>query len=161
CDLRNIPALKQAIAQASATLGDIEVLVNNAGNDQRHATLQVDETQWHNILADNLDHYFFAAQAVLPSMVKNRAGSIINMSSNCFLVATNDEYIGYMTAKAAIIGLGRALAKQYGQYNIRVNNVLPGWVMTQKQVEKWLTPQAETELLTSQMLKEKLYPEDV
>lgn len=161
CNLQDIPTLKNAISQASTQLGDISVLVNNAGNDTRHPTLTVTEAEWRSILADNLDHYFFTAQATLPNMIKNRRGSIINISSNCFLITPEDEYIGYATAKAAIVGMSRMLAKQYGHYDIRVNCLLPGWVMTQRQLEKWLTPEAEKALLESQCLKEKLYPEDI
>ncbi len=161
CDLREIPALKNAIVKAANTLGDISVLVNNAGNDERHPTLEVTEERWRMALADNLDHYFFATQAVLPNMIKNRDGAIINLSSNCFISTPADEYIGYLTAKAAIMGMSRALAKQYGPSNIRVNCLMPGWVMTQRQLEKWLTPQAEADLLNAQSMKEKLYPEDI
>lgn len=161
CDLRNITSLKNAIAEASQQLGDISVLVNNAGNDERHATLEVTESQWSLILADNLNHYFFAAQSVLPNMIKNNSGSIINISSNCFLITPDDEYIGYATAKAAIVGMSRMLAKQYGSYNIRVNCLLPGWVMTQRQLEKWLTKESEEALLKSQSLKKKLFPDDI
>ncbi len=161
CNLRDISDLKAAIAQVTEELGDISVLVNNAGNDERHPTLKVTETAWRGTLADNLDHYFFAAQAVLPNMMKNRQGSIINLSSNCFLVTPDDEYIGYVTAKAAIMGMSRALARQYGPYNIRVNCLMPGWVMTQRQVEQWLTSEAEEKLLESQALKKKLFPEDI
>lgn len=161
CDLKEIPALKNAIAKATEQLGDISILVNNAGNDERHPTLEVTEERWRTALADNLDHYFFAAQAVLPNMMKNRYGSIINLSSNCFISTPPDEYIGYLTAKSAIMGMSRALARQYGPYKIRVNCLMPGWVMTQRQLEKWLTPQAEEDLLNAQAMKEKLYPDDI
>jgi NAD(P)-dependent dehydrogenase (short-subunit alcohol dehydrogenase family) len=161
CDLRQIPTLKKAIAQVTAELGDISVLVNNAGHDERCPTLEISEEQWRDALASNLDHYFFAAQAVLPNMMKNQEGSIINLSSNCFLSTPPDEYIGYLTSKAAIMGMSRALAKQYGPYKIRVNCLMPGWVMTQRQLEKWFTPEAEVDLLNAQALKEKLYPEDI
>lgn len=160
CDLSNSTELKAAIAQVANSLGEIEVLINNAGNDERHETLSLTEQQWHDIQANNLNHQFFAAQAVLPGMIKRGGGSIINMSSNCFLCAT-DHYIGYATAKAAIIGLTHSLAKEFGIYNIRVNSLLPGWVMTQKQIDQWLTPEAEIELLKNQALKQKLMPDDI
>jgi NAD(P)-dependent dehydrogenase (short-subunit alcohol dehydrogenase family) len=161
CDLRDVAALKAAVHQAIQQLGGIGVLVNNAGSDERHRTLELTESQWRNILATNLDQQFFTAQAVIPAMIKMGGGSIINLGSNCFILAQNDDYIGYMTAKAAIIGLTRGLAKEFGPQRIRVNSILPGWVMTKRQVEKWLTKQAEEELLKTQALKEKLIPDDI
>lgn len=161
CDLRDITALKNAIAHLEKEIGDIEVLVNNAASDERCKTLELTEAGWQQSMALNLNHQFFAAQAVLPSMIKRRAGSIINLSSNCFLLAQGEDYPAYMTAKAAIVGLTRALAKEFGHYRIRVNSVSPGWVMTPRQIEKWLTPQAETDLLKTQSLKEKLKPDDI
>lgn len=160
CDLSDISQLKTVITEVIASMGNIAVLINNAGNDERHETLQLDEKQWRDIQAINLDQQFFAAQSVLPGMIKNGGGAIINMSSVCFLSAT-DHYIGYSAAKAAIIGLTHSLAKEFGAYNIRVNSILPGWVMTTKQVERWLTPEAEVELLNAQSLKQKLMPEDI
>lgn len=161
CDLTNIPQLKKVLAEIITTFGSIAVLVNNAGNDERHDTLTLREEQWRAIQAINLDQQFFAAQAVIPSMINNGGGVIINLSSNCFLCATDRYYIGYSTAKAAIIGLTHSLAKEFGADNIRVNSLLPGWVMTARQIERWLTPEAETELLKSQALKQKLQPEDI
>lgn len=161
CDLQDITALNHAIAQAIMQLGDIAVLINNAANDTRCKTLDITESKWRDSMAQNLDHQFFAAQAVLPGMIKNRSGSIINLSSNCFLLGQVEDYPSYMTAKAAVIGLTRALAREFGHYNIRVNSISPGWVMTQRQIEKWLTPQAEEELLKTQSLKEKIYPDDI
>jgi len=161
CDLRDIASLKNIITKINDSFGAIQVLVNNAGSDERHHTLDITEVQWREIMAVNLDHQFFAAQAVVPGMIAAGGGSIINMSSNTFLLAQNDDYIGYMTAKAAIVGLTRGLAKEFGAHKIRVNSILPGWVMTQRQIEKWLTKEAEVELLKTQALKEKLIPEDV
>ena len=160
CDLSNISQLKTVISEIIARMGNIAVLINNAGNDQRHETLELDEKQWRDIQAINLDQQFFAAQSVIPGMINNGGGAIINMSSVCFLRATA-HYIGYSTAKAAIIGLTHSLAKEFGIYNIRVNSLLPGWVMTPKQIERWLTPEAEAEWLQGQSLKQKIMPEDI
>lgn len=161
CDLRDVAALQQAIDHANATLGGIKALVNNAASDERHHSLELTPAQWRNLMSVNLDHQFFAAQSVIPTMIKQGGGSIINLSSNCFILAQNSDYIGYMTAKAAIVGLTRGLAREFGEQGIRVNTILPGWVMTQRQLEKWLTPEAEQELLKSQALKQKLVPEDI
>ncbi len=161
CDICDIPALKQAIVAVNAALGGIKVLVNNAGSDERHQTLTVTEPQWRKIMGLNLDHQFFAAQSVIPFMTELGGGSIINLSSNCFLLAQNSDYVGYMTAKAAIMGLTRGLAKEFGQQGIRVNSILPGWVMTKRQIEKWLTKESEAELLQTQALKQKLMPDDI
>lgn len=161
CDIRDINALRKAIQDITRELGNIRVLINNAANDQRHKTLEVNEQQWQDIMALNLNHHFFAAQAVIPGMIKAGGGSIINMSSNCFILAQAEDYPGYMTAKSAIIGLTRALAKEFGSYNIRINSLLPGWVMTERQISKWLNPEAEQELIKTQSLKEKIYPDDI
>lgn len=161
CDLCDIPALKKAVLTAENACGNVQVLVNNAASDERHETLAVTEERWRRVFQVNLDHQFFAAQAIIPGMIRNGGGSIINFSSNCFLLGQNDDYIGYNTAKSAIIGLTRGLGREFGKHNIRVNSLLPGWVMTDRQVEKWLTPEAEQALLNGQALKEKLYPDDI
>lgn len=161
CDLKNINALKNAIMYAREKLGGIHVLVNNAGNDLRHHTLDVSIDQWRSIMASNLDHQFFAAQAVIPAMIEAGSGSIINMSSNCFLLGQNDDYPVYMTAKAAIYGMTRALAREFGVHRIRVNCILPGWVMTEQQIICHLTPEAEKDLMKTQALKDKIDPDDI
>ncbi len=161
CDLTQISELKKTITEIQKNIGDIDVLINNAASDQRRTSLEIDENFWDQMMAVNLKHYFFAAQQVLPGMIKKQRGSIINFSSNCFLLAQSGDYPAYMTAKAAITGLTRALAAEFGQYNIRVNTLLPGWVMTEKQITQWLTPEAETELLKTQAIKHKIQPEAI
>ena len=134
--------------------------MNNAANDQRHAIQDVDEAYWDRCQGINLKPHFFTAQAVCAGMEELGGGSIINISSNSYLLMVGGMP-GYLTAKAGIVGLTRGLARDLGEKNIRVNAVLPGWVMTQKQMDLWLTPQAEKDLLASQCLKKKLYPPDV
>ncbi|MCH9644774.1 MAG: SDR family oxidoreductase [Gammaproteobacteria bacterium] len=161
CDVSDMKALQAAISQTAEHFDGIDVLVNNAANDQRHATLETDEAMWDQFMAVNLKHQFFAAKAVLPMMVKNGGGSIINMGSNCFMLADMPTYPCYAIAKSAIVGLTRSLAREFGDKNIRVNGIMPGWVMTEKQIEMWLTPEAEAETMREQCLKKRLYPEDV
>ena len=160
CDLRNIEALRQAIAEACDRHGPVRVLVNNAGNDDRHTTESVTVEYWDNRMQVNLRHQFFAAQAVRPHMRAAGGGSIINFGSITWLVGDPD-CPAYVTSKAAIGGLTRALAREFGPENIRVNCVLPGWVMTERQVKLWLDEAGEQQIATRQCLKDKLYPSDI
>jgi NAD(P)-dependent dehydrogenase (short-subunit alcohol dehydrogenase family) len=160
CDVSNISALQQSIAQARAAQGDITVLVNNAANDQRYDTRTLTEECWHRGLAVNLHPAFFAAQAVQPMMAAQGGGSIINISSiNVQFGPPN--LASYITAKAGILGISKALATDYGQDNIRVNSILPGWVATPKQLEKWLSADEEEELMKRVCLKKRLGAHDV
>ncbi|OGO94460.1 MAG: 3-oxoacyl-ACP reductase [Coxiella sp. RIFCSPHIGHO2_12_FULL_42_15] len=161
CDLKKIKEIQSAIKYACQKLEDIRVLINNAADDTRHNTAEVTESFWNESCDINLRHQFFTAQALIPQMITNGGGSIINFSSNCFLLSRMSVYPCYSTFKAGIIGLTRALACEFGMHRIRVNCILPGWVMTERQIEKWLTPEAEKELLQEQALKQKIYPEDV
>ena len=156
----DIPALQTAIADVARVQGDIDVLVNNAANDERHAFDDLTPEAWQQMMDVNLRHHAFAAQAVTPAMRRNKRGSIINMSSVTWLKGTPGLPV-YVAAKAAIVGLTRALAREFGGDGIRVNAVLPGWIMTERQVTRWLTPEGEARLMQNQCLKEKLYPEDV
>ena len=160
CDLRNIEQLRLCIDNAHEKWGPIRALVNNAAKDERHEVSSVTPEFWDNCQAVNLRHHFFCAQRIHPLMAQAGGGSIINLSSNSYLLKVGGMP-GYLTAKAAIVGLTRALARDFGPDKIRVNSVLPGWVMTQRQVDLWLTKEAEAELLESQCLKEKMYPPDV
>jgi NAD(P)-dependent dehydrogenase (short-subunit alcohol dehydrogenase family) len=160
CDLRDIAALRAAIQQASAKLGVIRTLINNAANDERHALDQVTPEYWDDRMAVNLRHQFFATQAVYPAMAKAGGGSIVNLGSITWLLAEGGMP-GYSAAKAAIAGLTRSLARDLGPHNIRVNSVLPGWIMTERQIKLWLTPESEKRLLERQCLKRKLYPVDI
>ncbi|KLK92415.1 3-oxoacyl-ACP reductase, partial [Microvirga vignae] len=159
-DVRDIPALQAAIRRASERLGPITILVNNAARDDRHTIDQVTPEYWRERFATNLDHQFFAAQAVLPDMEKAGSGSIVNMGSTSYLVS-EDSFAAYKTAKSAVVGLTRALARELGPRNIRVNCIVPGWIMTQRQIDLWLTPEGEKELLKRQCVKRKLVPQDI
>jgi NAD(P)-dependent dehydrogenase (short-subunit alcohol dehydrogenase family) len=160
CDLREIEALRAAIARTGRELGPIRVLVNNAANDDRHAVADVTPAYWDERMAVNLRHQFFAAQAVYPQMKAAGGGSIVNMGSIVWKLA-HGGLPAYSAAKAAVCGLTRGLARDFGADAIRVNTVLPGWVMTERQIALWLTDEGERGLLATQCLKEKIYPPDV
>lgn len=159
-DLRDIEALRTAISTIRAALGPVTILVNNAARDDRHAIDDVTPEYWDERMAINLRHQFFAAQAVKDDMIAQRRGSIINFSSMSFKLAIGGMP-AYLTAKSAVVGLTRGLARDLGAHGIRVNTVLPGWIMTQRQVDLWLTPQAEAELMRTQCIPEKLFPPDI
>jgi NAD(P)-dependent dehydrogenase (short-subunit alcohol dehydrogenase family) len=160
CDLRDIAALKTAIARAESDLGPPLALVNNAARDDRHKIEDVTPDYWDERFATNLRHQFFAAQAVIPAMRKRKRGSIVNIGSISWMLSEGNMP-AYVTSKSAVTGLTRALARDLGPDRIRANTILPGWIMTDRQIAKWLTPDGEEELLKGQCLKEKLYPPDV
>ena len=160
CDLRDIAALQSAIAEVGRKLGAIHVLVNNAAHDQRHAFETVTVEYWDERMATNLRHQFFAIQAVAPMMRASGGGSIINFGSISWH-AGQGGMPAYTTAKAAVEGLTRSMARDLGPQGIRVNTLIPGWIMTQRQIDLWLTPEAEAELMRAQCLKTKLVPADV
>ncbi|WP_428489910.1 SDR family NAD(P)-dependent oxidoreductase [Rhodopila sp.] len=160
CDLTDIPALQAAIAEVAKQLGPITVLVNNAANDQRHDYEDVTVAFWDERMATNLRHQFFAIQAVAPMMRAAGGGSIINFGSISWH-ASQGGMPAYTTAKAAVEGLTKGMARDLGPDGIRVNCIIPGWIMTQRQIDLWLTQEAETKLLAAQCLKTKLVPADV
>jgi D-xylose 1-dehydrogenase len=160
CDLRDVDTLRAAIDQVSGRGGPIRVLVNNAGNDDRHKSQDVTAAYWDDRMAVNLRHQFFAAQAVRPGMRDAGGGSIINLGSITWLVGDGD-CPAYVTAKAAITGLTRALAREFGSERIRVNCILPGWVMTERQIKLWLTPEGERQIEDRQCLPDRLQPADI
>ena len=160
CDLTDIAELRAAIIRVRETIGPILVLVNNAAHDERHSAETITPEYWDERLSVNLKHQFFAAQAVLPDMKAAGEGSIINFGSVSWMIGQGGMP-AYSAAKSAVLGLTRSLARDFGPYNIRVNAIAPGWIMTERQIEKWLTPAGEVELLKAQCLKRKLYPEDV
>jgi NAD(P)-dependent dehydrogenase (short-subunit alcohol dehydrogenase family) len=160
CDLKDIDALRAAIAAVGERLGQITVLVNNAAHDQRHKFEDVTVEYWDERLATNLRHQFFAIQAVAPMMRAAGGGSIINFGSVSWHAAQGGMP-AYTTSKAGVEGLSRGMARDLGPDGIRVNTVIPGWIMTERQIRLWLTPEGEENLLRSQCLKTKLVPADV
>ena len=141
CDLRDIEALKRAFAALEAALGPATVLVNNAARDDRHGWQEVEPDYYDERIATNLRHMFFAIQAVAPGMIEAGKGSIINFGSNSWWEAAGGMPV-YTTAKAAVHGMTRAFARDLGPHRIRVNTVVPGWVMTERQKELWATPES-------------------
>jgi D-xylose 1-dehydrogenase len=160
CDLRNIAELRAAIATARTKLGPVAVLVNNAANDQRHALDSVSPESWDLGIAVNLRHQFFAAQIVAEGMRAARGGSIINFGSMSWMVKQGGMPV-YTTSKAAIQGLTRSLARDLGPYGIRVNTIVPGWVMTEKQLRLWVNEEANRQIEESQCLPGRLQPADI
>jgi len=160
CDITNIPALQKAIADAKQKLGPIRVLVNNAAHDQRHPIDTVTPEYWDDRYAVNLKHQFFAAQAVYKDMAAAGGGAIVNLGSTSWVIGQGGMPC-YTSAKSAVAGLTRALARDFGPLNIRVNCILPGWIMTERQLKLWLTPEGEEELMKRQCLKRKLVPADI
>ncbi|OSQ47884.1 SDR family NAD(P)-dependent oxidoreductase [Marivita geojedonensis] len=156
-DLRDIPALKEAFARLKAKLGPAQVLVNNAARDDRHDWREVTPEYWDERQATNLRHMFFAIQAVAPDMIEAGAGSIINMGSNSWWEA-GGNMPAYTTAKAAVHGLTRTMARDLGGHRIRVNTVVPGWVMTERQKELWASPEALEKHRDRQCLPDLIEP---
>ncbi len=160
CDLTDIAALQAAIALASEKCGAPRVLVNNAGSDDRHALAEVTPEYWDQRIAVNLKHQFFAAQAVAPAMQQAGGGSIINMSSIAWMIPAPKLFV-YTTAKAAIVGMTRSLAHELGEAKIRVNCVLPGAILTERQRRLWMSDEYQREVLKLQCIKRHILPEDV
>ena len=160
CDLTDIGALQIAVKNAVAALKTIDVLVNNAANDQRHSIESVTPESFDSSIAVNLRPQFFTIQSVLPTMRASGRGSIINMSSISWMIPSTGVPL-YIAAKAAIVGLTRTLAHELGPHNIRVNAILPGAIATERQRQLWYTPEYKAEILSSQALKRDILPEDV
>jgi len=160
CDLRDIDALKQSVKAVSAALGHINVLVNNAARDDRHTLESVTSEYFDERIATNIKHQLFASQAVVADMEKAGGGSIINMGSTSWMIGQGGMPC-YTTAKSAVQGLTRGLARDLGPKHIRVNCVVPGWIMTERQISMWLTEESEKELMQRQCVKRKLIPDDI
>lgn len=160
CDITDIARLKACLAEAAERHGTVRVLVNNAANDQRHKTLEVDEDFYDWSVAINQKAYFFACQAVVPGMQQLGGGSIVNFSSISYMMG-NAGYAIYTGANGAITAMTRSLAREFGGDKIRVNALAPGWVLTEKQLDKWATPEGLAEHMDRQCLKEHLKPEDI
>lgn len=159
-DLTDIAALRAAVGRIRQALGPVRVLINNAAHDDRHAIDDVTPEYWDGRLAVNLKHQFFAAQAVYKDMAAAGGGAIVNFGSVSWMCAQGGMP-AYTTAKSAVQGLTRSLARDFGTLNIRVNTLVPGWIMTERQKKLWLTPEAKAETLARQCLKRMLDPPDV
>jgi NAD(P)-dependent dehydrogenase (short-subunit alcohol dehydrogenase family) len=160
CDLTDVAALQSVVEEVLSEFGGLDVLVNNAANDQRHSIEQVTPEYWDHSMAVNLRPQFFTIQAALPAMRAAQHGSIINMSSISWIIPSTSVPL-YVAAKAAVVGLTRTLAHELGPFNIRVNAVLPGAIATEKQKRFVYTPEYKAEILSSQALKREILPEDV
>jgi NAD(P)-dependent dehydrogenase (short-subunit alcohol dehydrogenase family) len=159
-DLGDTAALRAAVARVRDGLGPITVLVNNAGHDERHATPEVTPEYFDQRIATNLKHQFFASQAVLPDMQAAGGGSIICMGSISWMAGFGGMAI-YTASKSAVLGLVKSLARDYGPDGIRVNSIAPGWIMTERQLTLWLTPEADAMRAERQCLKRRLVPQDI
>jgi NAD(P)-dependent dehydrogenase (short-subunit alcohol dehydrogenase family) len=159
-DLTDVAGIAALVGDVAKQLGGLQVLVNNAANDDRHAIESVTPEYWDNRLAVNLRHQFFAAQAAIPHLKAAGGGSIVNFGSISWKTRTGGMP-AYTAAKAAVNGLTRGLARDLGRYNIRVNTVVPGWVMTKRQVELWLDEEGKRTLEREQCLKGDLLPADI
>lgn len=160
CDVTDIAAYQSAIAEFAASHGDALVLVNNAAHDERHDWQDVTPAYWDDRMAVNLKHCFFASQAVAPGMIRAGGGSIINTGSISWMIMAPRLPI-YEAAKAAMHGLTRSMARELGKHSIRVNTLVPGWIMTERQVTHWLNPATEQLIDDSQALAGRVYPDDV
>ncbi len=160
CNLIKIKKLQTIIQKIIKSKGPIDILINNAANDDRHSTDQVDENYWNNRMDVNLKHFFFSIKAVLKGMIQNRGGAIVNLSSVSWMLGEGDK-VAYETAKSAVIGLTRSFAREFGKYNIRCNSVTPGSIATERQIKHWLTPKYKKFILDKQCLKRQLKPDDV
>jgi NAD(P)-dependent dehydrogenase (short-subunit alcohol dehydrogenase family) len=161
CDLTDIAALRGAIEQAHAALGPITVLINNAGNDERHRSAEVSPEYWQKVLALNLHHQFFACQAVRPRMRAAGGGAIVNLSSIAWMGGGAPNLVAYSAAKAAIVGMTNSLAREFGEDRIRVNAIAPGAVITPRQLELWYSDADVDAIVARQCLKERLMADDV
>ena len=157
CDVRATDAYQELLGQAAAELGAIRVLVNNAGRDDRHTMEEVTSQMWDDRIALNLKHYFFATQAVVPGMVAAGGGVVVNMGSVSWMRG-RPNLVGYTTAKAGILGLTRTLARELGPRNIRVNAVVPGAIVTDRQTKLHRDATADQQFLDAQCLKVRLDP---
>ena len=159
-DLTDIAALRAAIATLRGACGPFGCLVNNAANDTRHTLEATTPESFDAGIAVNLKHQFFAAQAVAPDMRAAGGGSIVNLGSISWML-TQDDLPVYTTAKSAVQGLTRSLARELGRQRIRVNTVVPGWVMTERQLRLWVKPESKAIIAKGQCIDEPLMPEHI
>lgn len=159
-DLTDITRLREAIAMLRNRIGPVRVLVNNAANDRRHSVEETTPESWDAGIAVNLKHQFFAAREVAPDMRAAGGGAIINLGSISWMLKQGGMPV-YTTSKAAVQGLTRSLARDLGPHGIRVNTLVPGWVMTDKQLRLWVTSEAQAEIARGQCLPGVLLPEHI
>lgn len=157
CDLRDIDGLRAALGNLKSRIGGADVLVNNAARDDRHNWEDVTPEYWDERMATNLRHMFFSIQTVAPDMIAKGAGSIVNVGSNSWWEA-GGGFPAYATAKSAAHGLTRTMARDLGDHRIRVNTVVPGWIMTERQKELWATPEALEKQTARQCLPDLIEP---
>ncbi|WP_395700278.1 SDR family NAD(P)-dependent oxidoreductase [Aquabacterium sp.] len=160
CDVRDVAALQACMSEAAAALGDFQVLVNNVASDERHTLESVTPEFWDERMAVNQRPAFFAIQAVVPGMRRLGGGSVVNLGSIGWQIKEG-AYPCYAVAKSSVNGLTRGLARPLGADGIRINTVTPGWVMTERQVRLWLTPEGEQAIAQNQCLPQKLQPQDI
>ena len=159
-DVTDTPALQQAIAALRSELGRVAILINNAARDDRHPALEVTDEGFDRLIGVNFKHQFFASQAVIGDMRSLGGGTIICMSSISWMAGFGGMPV-YTASKSAVLGLVRSLARDFGPDNIRVNAISPGWIMTQRQLDKWLTPEADAMRAERQAIKRRIVPEDI
>jgi D-xylose 1-dehydrogenase len=160
CDITDTAAYQSTIAAFAAAHGDALALVNNAANDTRITWNEVTPESWDKAIAVNLRHAFFAAQSVIPGMIKAGKGSIINFGSISWMILVGN-LSAYTASKAAAHGMSRSLARDLGPHGIRVNTLVPGWIMTERQLTHWVGP-VESKLIDEQQaLKGRVYPVDI
>jgi D-xylose 1-dehydrogenase len=159
-DLRDIDATRMAVDKVRAALGPVTVLVNNAARDDRHKFEDITPAYFDERIATNLRHQLFVSQMVAPDMKAAGGGSIIMMGSTSWYIGMGGMAV-YTAAKSAVLGLTRSLARDLGAFNIRVNSIAPGWIMTQRQIDLWVTPESIAAALDKQCLKRRLMPDDV
>jgi NAD(P)-dependent dehydrogenase (short-subunit alcohol dehydrogenase family) len=160
CDLTDIEAVRKAVKAVRKALGPITILVNNAAHDERHKIEDVTPEYFDDRIRVNLRHQFFTVQAVVADMKKAKNGAIINMGSTSWMLGSTGMPV-YTAAKAAVLGLTRGLAHELGEFNIRVNSIAPGWIMTERQKSLWVTPGAIEKLMDDQCLRRTLDPADI
>ncbi len=156
-DLVDIERLRTVVEDVLEELGGVTVLVNNAASDERHTWEEMTPEYWNDRLNTNLRHYFFTIQAVAPQMLAAGSGSIINVGSSSYMMQ-EDFFPGYAIAKSGVEGITRTMARTFGPHNVRVNTVLPGWVATERQLEKWWSPEGEAGTMRDQAIKRRIYP---
>lgn len=159
-DLSDLAGIRSVVEALVVELGGISVLVNNAANDSRHTPEDLTAEYWQELLSVNLGQQFFCAQAVVESMRQQRGGTVINFGSVCYSMAL-PGLAAYSSAKAAVVGLTRSLAREWGGDNIRVNTVVPGCIMTEKQLTQWISPADEQVIQERQCIKRRLVGDDV